>query len=391
MARREEEIIVKLGGDSKALLKDLNMSRQAVNAWGREIAKDIKDGHIPQAWKNVSETVRRFNAQTGEQTHTSWKKWGGETGKEIAKIGKAFVAAFAVREVIASLKDVSAELDALYANIDAKAYQKAVRDKQLAGISRPDQEGILAGQSQVDTAAGGFKNWMAKAAGLYAFAAGTVSRNIKDTLATSDPGRLLFGWGEASQKAAAAQSQIVEGMRIAAQQAAIDEDAKKKLVENEKKQQQILKDRQELMKEFARHDAESHRTALADLKRQTEELQKQAAVIAATAAKRHDLKRNLGQSLQDEFSPTLEELSTTGIYTQEASRALWLQQDIKDAMLWGDKKGQVDDMLELQGIREKLSKAGVYKDPNKGIIDELKRLTDPATVGAGLKVQIKTL
>lgn len=391
MARREEEIIVKLGGDSKALLKDLNMSRQAVNAWGREIAKDIKDGHIPQAWKNVSETVRRFNAQTGEQTHTSWKKWGGETGKEIAKIGKAFVAAFAVREVIASLKDVSAELDALYANIDAKAYQKAVRDKQLAGISRPDQEGILAGQSQVDTAAGGFKNWMAKAAGLYAFAAGTVSRNIKDTLATSDPGRLLFGWGEASQKAAAAQSQIVEGMRIAAQQAAIDEDAKKKLVENEKKQQQILKDRQELMKEFARHDAESHRTALADLKRQTEELQKQAAVIAATAAKRHDLKRNLGQSLQDEFSPTLEELSTTGIYTQEASRALWLQQDIKDAMLWGDKKGQVDDMLELQGIREKLSKAGVYKDPNQGIIDELKRLTDPATVGAGLKVQIKTL
>lgn len=232
---------------------------------------------------------------------------------------------------------------------------------------------------------------MAKAAGLYAFAAGTVSRNIKDTLATSDPGRLLFGWGEASQKAAAAQSQIVEGMRIAAQQAAIDEDAKKKLVENEKKQQQILKDRQELMKEFARHDAESHRTALADLKRQTEELQKQAAVIAATAAKRHDLKRNLGQSLQDEFSPTLEELSTTGIYTQEASRALWLQQDIKDAMLWGDKKGQVDDMLELQGIREKLSKAGVYKDPNQGIIDELKRLTDPATVGAGLKVQIKTL
>lgn len=391
MARREEDIIVKLGGDSKALLKDLNMSRQAVNAWGREIAKDIKDGHIPQAWKNVSETVRRFNAQTGEQTHTSWKKWGGETGKEIAKIGKAFVAAFAVREVIASLKDVSAELDALYANIDAKAYQKAVRDKQLAGISRPDQEGILAGQSQVDTAAGGFKNWMAKAAGLYAFAAGTVSRNIKDTLATSDPGRLLFGWGEASQKAAAAQSQIVEGMRIAAQQAAIDEDAKKKLVENEKKQQQILKDRQELMKEFARHDAESHRTALADLKRQTEELQKQAAVIAATAAKRHDLKRNLGQSLQDEFSPTLEELSTTGIYTQEASRALWLQQDIKDAMLWGDKKGQVDDMLELQGIREKLSKAGVYKDPNQGIIDELKRLTDPATVGAGLKVQIKTL
>ncbi len=391
MARREEEIIVKLGGDSKALLKDLNMSRQAVNAWGREIAKDIKDGHIPQAWKNVSETVRRFNAKTGEQTHTSWKKWGGETGNEIAKIGKAFVAAFAVREVIASLKDVSAELDALYANIDAKAYQKAVRDKQLAGISRPDQEGILAGQSQVDTAVGGFKNWMAKAAGLYAFAAGTVSRNIKDTLATSDPGRLLFGWGEASQKAAAAQSQIVEGMRIAAQQAAIDEDAKKKLVENEKKQQQILKDRQELMKEFARHDAESHRTALADLKRQTEELQKQAAVIAATAAKRHDLKRNLGQSLQDEFSPTLEELSTTGIYTQEASRALWLQQDIKDAMLWGDKKGQVDDMLELQGIREKLSKAGVYKDPNQGIIDELKRLTDPATVGAGLKVQIKTL
>lgn len=51
MATRQEEIIVKLGADTKELQKELGMTRKQVAAFSRDIQNDLANGYMPETWK----------------------------------------------------------------------------------------------------------------------------------------------------------------------------------------------------------------------------------------------------------------------------------------------------------------------------------------------------
>ncbi len=122
------------------------------------------------------------------------------------------------------------------------------------------------------------------------------------------------------------------------------------------------------------------------------EEQRRTASAAKDQADRQErinaLKRQLAGQKNSEFMPTLSELAEKGIYQREAQRLQWLEQDAKDAMLFGDKSGFKRDTEEIQSIRDRLSKAGVFNDPNKSIVDELEKLTKPVSEGKGLPVSL---
>lgn len=153
-----------------------------------------------------------------------------------SRIGSAFVAMFGVQKVLQSLRQVSDELDKLYADIDARRFKDDQRRKQLEALSPADRENILAGDAQMAALAGDLKNFAGRGAGLWAFAFGTVKEVFKETGKTKDILHLLFGWGDASVRAAEAQREIVNKMREAAQLASA-EDAKKAKEEQDRKRE----------------------------------------------------------------------------------------------------------------------------------------------------------
>jgi len=396
MATKREQIIVDIGGDAAKLLKEFNVSKQAANSWARETAKELTQGALPEAWKRYTGNIKEAANKTEEaaqRTHNSWKKWGGETGKEIAKIGKAFVAAFAVNQVVSSLKEVSKELGDLDAQFNSSAFLKQQRQAQLAGLSASDRENILAGNAQVESAKGGMSNYLAKGAGLFAFAGGTVSETLKEFSRTKDPGTLLFGWGNASVKAAEAQKEIVNGIRVASLQAQLDEDNKKKTIEDQKRQAAELKARKDFdelrTKNFAEYE-EKMRKRNADLiEKQNKLLEKQRDLKQQIAARKTAIEFSLGQNIHDELLPTLDELATTGMYRNQAQRLQFLQADTKDAILWNDQQSIGRNIEEIGSIRDQLTKAGVYKNPNQELINEFKTLTDPIRATGKLPVQVE--
>lgn len=396
MATKREQIVVDIGGDAKLLMKEFDISKNAAQKWVREVAKSITQGEMPEAWKKFaweSKNLATLNEKNAEATHKSWKKWGGETGKEIAKIGKAFVAAFAVNQVVRSLQEVSKELGDLDAQLNSSAYLKLQRQNQLANLSNSDKENILAGNAQMESASGGIKNKLGVAAGLFAFGGGAVSENFKEFGRTMNPATLLFGWGQASVKAAEAQKEIVLGIKIASAQAAADEENKKKAVESEKRLAQEQKARQDFnelrTKNFAEYEEKMRKRNTEMMKQQNELLEKQSKLKQMIATARSDYSGKLGQNIHDEFLPTLDELATTGRYTAEAKRLQFLQSDTKDAILWNDQSSMTRNIDEIQSIRDKLTKAGVFKDPNQALINEFKMLTDPIRATGKLPVQVE--
>lgn len=120
------------------------------------------------------------------------------------------------------------------------------------------------------------------------------------------------------------------------------------------------------------------------------ELEVKAAKDAADKIARFEsLKGSLKGSLGNEFMPTLGELvSAGGPYAQDARRAQFLESDIRLAKAKGNDEFATGEMNELQDIRGRLSKAGVYNDPNKAIVDEIAKLSKEIVPGKGLKVDI---
>ena len=91
----------------------------------------------------------------------------------------------------------------------------------------------------------------------------------------------------------------------------------------------------------------------------------------------------------EEFMPTLADLAEAGIFTRDAARLQFLQRDAMDAARWGNKKWLDADLQEISDIRGRLIKFGVMRDPNKSMVDELKKLTDPVEKNGGLPVTFK--
>lgn len=87
MATRQEEIIVKLGADTKQLAKELGMTRNQVSGFVRDINADIKAGSTPDSWKPWIEFNNRFS-QSAEHTKLGLKHLGGAARETFASLAE---------------------------------------------------------------------------------------------------------------------------------------------------------------------------------------------------------------------------------------------------------------------------------------------------------------
>lgn len=114
-----------------------------------------------------------------------------------------------------------------------------------------------------------------------------------------------------------------------------------------------------------------------------------------------ELQQNLADARGGEFLPTLHELATSGRwmpgrplvsrggfvsgpFARDAQRLEFLEGDAKDSATFGDKDRRARDLKEIQSIRDRLRRAGVYQDPNQSLIDRIDKLQDE-----GMPVDVK--
>lgn len=112
------------------------------------------------------------------------------------------------------------------------------------------------------------------------------------------------------------------------------------------------------------------------------------------------LTRSLHAARSAEFLPTLQELAGSGTFFRgrpmvgrsffqqgpfaaDAQRLLFLQEDAKQAAIFGNTGRRQSNLKEIQSIRDRLTAAGVFEDPNSALIkriDELQTEGMPVTV-----------
>jgi hypothetical protein len=220
---KREDIIVGLGGDSKALLKELNMTRQKANQWGRDIAKEITTGRIPEAWKgytaNVKDALKKVD-EDGKKTSSSLEQsLTGAATKAIA----AFVGFKTVKKVFTEIRDamkeVSQGIDEFNTKIDAAGYAKQKKKELYSQLSDSEQRDIVTAQFQTT---GFFDKIKIQAAKF-----GALAVTSAQTYAGVAGGK---GFEESFQGVRGDQKKIWAGMQIAA-----SEEKLKKLAEEKAK------------------------------------------------------------------------------------------------------------------------------------------------------------
>lgn len=154
----------------------------------------------------------------------------------------------------------------------------------------------------------------------------------------------------------------------------------------------------------------------AEEKKRADEKESERQKKKAEAEQRHmeriaSLREKLAKKSDEEFMPTLKELAESGHWIGGTSGSGWgarrrfiespfaakarelqeLEEDARDAKIYGNKDRFESDRKRIQSLRTDLSASGVYKDPNQGMIDELAKLTDPITTGKGIPVTMEPL
>jgi hypothetical protein len=92
---------------------------------------------------------------------------------------------------------------------------------------------------------------------------------------------------------------------------------------------------------------------------------------------------------EDEFNPSLDEMADT---SNPYNRVAWqLRQNMQWAhfdKLHGNTDAFQGDLQRIQSLRDTLTKAGVYNDPNRALIDEMNALWNPSENGGGVQVKL---
>lgn len=71
MATRQEEIIVKLGADTKALARELGTTTAGVKKFAREVAQSLQSGSFPQGWESARQQVKNYRDEIGKLSKES--------------------------------------------------------------------------------------------------------------------------------------------------------------------------------------------------------------------------------------------------------------------------------------------------------------------------------
>lgn len=420
---RREDIIVSLGGDAAKLLKEFGVAKNAANAWARDVAKELTTGHLPASWKSYSRNTTEALKQTegaAKQTGTTFK---GVFGAMFGMASIGMVKKFATA-TINSFKEVAQELGALNKEWNAAPWLKQQREAQLRSMSGSDVENIVVGNAQWQSTMKMKDDYLAKAAGLYGFGIGTIKQKFfgeKDILGNRPT------WGQAAANAANEQKEIMAGIRMAATTAEMEKQSKEAKTKSDELKKQTdeaklenvlaqaslesqrmtlmnMRDHSKTLKEWYQWDTKifekekeiadqkaaankKEAAALEKIKKKADEL---AEKEATRLAKFDKVSLAFNHSLRDDFMPTLDELAEGSAYSRDARRLKFLGDDTKRALRWGFNDKYINKNLkEIQSIRDRLSKAGVYRDPNQGMIDELNILTAPVKDGKGLPVAVQ--
>jgi hypothetical protein len=98
---------------------------------------------------------------------------------------------------------------------------------------------------------------------------------------------------------------------------------------------------------------------------------------------------DLQRRKEDEFNPSLDQMAdTNNPYNKTAWQLRQNMEWAKFDKLHGNKDAFAGDLERIQSLRDTLTKAGVYEDPNRALIDELSALLNPDENGGGLPVQL---
>lgn len=222
--------------------------RQRAAAREKAINEEVSAGSTPAAWARFKREW--FNAS--EVASTGWRRWGGEAGRQIARIGKSFVAAFAIRQVLANISKVAEELQKLDpSKYNISGFTEDRRRRELEKTPANRREDIALGEIAMEDVAGGIRDFTSKGAGLWAFAAQTVREAFRETAKTKDVTNLIWGWGSASERAAAMQTETMQQLRafsMAQSQKIADDESAKRLKEQAADEERIFQLRLKRMK-----------------------------------------------------------------------------------------------------------------------------------------------
>lgn len=385
MATKREQIVVDIGGDAKALMKEFDLTKRQAQKWVHDVSNSISKGELPESWQKYSKNASAALHEIQRAAETI----GTKLTRSIGKAAAGFVAwSFAkkiIGEVNKALDEAATKIDKFNDKIDAAGF-KDKRDKAaVASLPESVQREILAAQFEKTTLLDGIKLKAAQAAAR-AWTAGRVWAGVLRT----------GSFDESMQNVLGGQKELWNGMKAA--QAEKDLIATKKVqedaaAEEAKRRSAIIAARREhdhdVLKSFGVYEEKMR-------ERNAKRIEKENALLAQQKALRESLPMlkaraefGLGKAIHDEFLPTLDELATNGLYRNEAQRLQFLQSDTKDAILWNDQRGIGRNVEEIQSIRDRLTKAGVFKDPNAALINEFKVLTDPIRATGILPVQVE--
>jgi hypothetical protein len=381
MAIKREQIIVDIGGDAAKLLREFNVSKQAANTWARDTARELTQGRLPEAWRNYTGNIKDAVNQTKDLSKESTGFFSG-----IGKLAGAAVGwqvfKKAINEARQALVEVAGELAKINKEWNAAPYLKKQRESELRGINRNDRESIIAGNAATEGWWNGIKDKLAVGAGNAALVADILKQKATGTGAAG----YGISWADASDRAVKNQQELISGIRIASleeEQAARDKaKAEKEAIERKKLDELRAKN-------FAEYENRMRERNQRAEKERTEEFKKQLELRKEIANQKTSLGMRFNANLRQEFQPTLEELGEAGIFKQDAQRLMFLQNDTRDKARWGNKAGVERNLDEITSIRSRLSKAGVYTDPNQALIDEFRLLTDPVKNKGGLPVKVQ--
>lgn len=246
MATIREEVVINLGGDAKGLMKELNLTKQQVNKWARDIANEIKTGSIPESWNKFSDNAKKALSQVNDSAKDTGKTVEDRIGGAAVKAIAAFMGFNAVkrifREISQDLKEVSEGIEKFGEKASVSGYLEQQARKKYKAILPEDQKEIAAGAAQASNFWTQAKIEMADLGALFVSSVATYANMFKHG----------ESFGSARQRQRGKQAEIWGEMKALK----LQEDAAKAI----EKQTKDEKERVRLRKEYlallqAEHDA----------------------------------------------------------------------------------------------------------------------------------------
>jgi hypothetical protein len=283
----------------------------------------------------------------------NWSKnTADQVGRQFGRMGAALVSAFSVQKIISNLRTVADEIDKLYAHLDSARYKSDQRAKQLRGMDKSSLETIVAGDVQTSNLGGKIKNFLAWGAGTYAWAGSTLAEAFKKGWETKDPLQLIFGLGEASQRAAAKQQAIIEGIHQAAVEAAATESTTAQKKAEAESNERYWKQRLDQAEKHVKEREQARERHEKEMVRYKEQQLKLSQAIADAGADASAARSAYGQAFGDLSASSLGDIANS-------TAGYWRYNPMRFRKEWVGPPGQ-QAAQQVQQIEDQARRAAMF-------------------------------